>query len=61
MAINSWKNLLSHMHLFMQSYLLVMKLHAVSVCSGNTGNTLQCTIATGKTLDSEESDGGDEV
>jgi hypothetical protein len=37
------------------------ELQTVSVCSGNTGSTLQCTVATGQTLDSEESDGGDEV
>jgi hypothetical protein len=37
------------------------ELHVVSVCSGNTSSMLQCMIATGHTLDSEESDGGDEV
>jgi hypothetical protein len=37
------------------------ELNPVSVCSGNTGSTMQCTVATGQTLDSEESDGGDEV
>jgi hypothetical protein len=36
-------------------------LHPISVCSGNTCSTLQCTVATGQTTNSKESDGDGEV